>query len=47
MMFGPLACFTASALADAGRKEGYPCEAFGAQRLPLQIGLFYSMPTDC
>ena len=44
MMFGPLANFTASALADAGRQEGSPGDAFGAQRRPLEIGLFYSMP---
>ena len=44
MMFGPLANFTASALADAGRQEGYPGDAFGAQCLPLEIGLFYYMP---
>ena len=46
-MVGPLASFTASALADAGREFGYPGEAFGAQRQPLEIGLFYSMPTYC
>ena len=46
-MVGPLANFTASALADAGREFGYPGEAFGAQRRPLEIGLFYSMPTYC
>ena len=46
MMFGPLANFTASALADAGRKEGYPGDAFGAQRRSLQIGLFYYIPTN-
>ena len=45
MMFGPLACFTASALAESSREVGYPGQAFGAQRRHLEIGLFYSMPT--
>ena len=47
LMYGHLACFTASALAESGKEVGYPGQAFGAQSRPLKIGLFYSMPTDC